>query len=290
MQDQTEIFLYCQIPMHNIILWHKTDKFLIRVDGISHSINKNNSCPFAARSFSCQSIKKCCFSSSRWTHDSRNAARHDFSSDTPQKMFMDFGLTIGRVKIADTYEKRGAACLSVLTDEKYFQCPFLCKEFIVDAWKIYYARTKGADAILLIAAVLPDLDIQYMTKICKTLGLAALVEVHDEKEMDRVLGIEGIQLVGINNRNLGTFEVDISNARHLLEGGRGEVIRQKDIIVVGESGLFTPSDIAYVQDVGVKAHNSNVDICFASVGWGVNCEKNYLGKGISGIFGKDISP
>ncbi|KAI3933391.1 hypothetical protein MKW98_006750 [Papaver atlanticum] len=199
------------------------------------------------------------------------------------------------VKIAQAYEKGGAACLSVLTDEKYFQgsfgnlekirnagvqCPLLCKEFIIDARQIYYARTKGADAVLLIAAVLPDLDIQYMTKICKTLGLAALVEVHDEKEMDRVLGIEGIELIGINNRNLGTFEVDISNTRHLLDGERGEVIRQKDIIVVGESGLFTPSDIAYVQNAGVKA---------VLVGESI-VKQDDPGKGISGLFGKDISP
>ncbi|KAL5579825.1 hypothetical protein UlMin_012267 [Ulmus minor] len=145
------------------------------------------------------------------------------------------------VEIARAYEKGGAACLGVLVDEKYFQgsfdnieairnvgvkCPLLCKEFIVEAWQIYYARTKGVDAILLIAAILPDLDIKYMTKICKLLGLATLVEVHDEREMDRVLGIEGIELIGINNRNL----------------------------VVGESGLFTPDDIAYVQEANVKAH------------------------------------
>ena len=121
------------------------------------------------------------------------------------------------------------------------QCPLLCKEFIVDAWQLYYARSKGADAVLLIAAVLPDRDINYMLKICKILGMAALVEVswaalvicyiccfnchlmllschliywfnwtvllkvHDEREMDRVLGINGVQLIGINNRNLGMF-------------------------------------------------------------------------------------
>ncbi|PIA25517.1 hypothetical protein AQUCO_11200024v1 [Aquilegia coerulea] len=172
------------------------------------------------------------------------------------------------VQIAQAYEKAGAACLSVLTDKKYFQgsfenleairkagvkCPLLCKEFIIDAWQIYYARSKGADAILLIAAVLPDLDIKYMTKICKLLGLATLVEVHDEREMDRVLAIDGIELIGINNRNLETFKVDMSNTKRLLEGKRGEIIRQKDIIVVGESGMFTPDDIAYVQAAGVKA-------------------------------------
>ncbi|XP_043713435.1 indole-3-glycerol phosphate synthase, chloroplastic-like isoform X1 [Telopea speciosissima] len=198
------------------------------------------------------------------------------------------------LEIAKAYEKGGAACLSVLTDAKYFQgsfenleiirnagvkCPLLCKEFIIDAWQIFYARTKGADAILLIAAVLPDHDIGYMTKICKILGLAALVEVHNEREMDRVLGIEGVELIGINNRDLETFEVDISNTRKLLEGEHGQVIRQKDIIVVGESGLFSPDDIAYVQEAGVKA---------VLVGESIVKQSDPRG-GITQLFGKDIS-
>ncbi|KAK0589350.1 hypothetical protein LWI29_013077 [Acer saccharum] len=198
------------------------------------------------------------------------------------------------VEIAQAYEKGGAACPSVLTDEKYFKgsfenleairnagvkCPLLCKEFIIDAWQIYYARTKGADAILLIASVLPDLDIKYMIKICKMLGLATLVEVHNEREMDRVLGIEGVELIGINNRSLETFEVDISNTKKLLEGERGQKIREKDIIVVGESGLFTPDDIAYVQEAGVKA---------VLVGESI-VKQSDPGKGIAGLFGKDIS-
>lgn len=198
------------------------------------------------------------------------------------------------VEIAKAYERGGAACLSVLTDQKYFQgsfenleairnagveCPLLCKEFVIEAWQIYYARIKGADAILLIAAVLPDLDIQYMIKICKLLGLTALVEVHDETEMDRVLGIDGVELIGINNRDLGTFKVDISNTKKLLEGERGERIREKGIIVVGESGLFTPADIGYVQEVGVKA---------VLVGESLVKQEDPA-KGISGLFGKDIS-
>lgn len=198
------------------------------------------------------------------------------------------------VEIARAYEKGGAACLSVLTDEKFFQgsfenlqkirnagveCPLLCKEFVVDAWQIYYARSKGADAILLIAAVLPDLDIKYMTKICKMVGLTPLVEVHDEKEMDRMLAIEGIELIGINNRNLETFEVDISNTKKLLEGERGQKIREKNITIVGESGLFTPDDIAYVQEAGVKA---------VLVGESIVKQSDPT-KGIAGLFGKDIS-
>ncbi|ESW13697.1 hypothetical protein PHAVU_008G218200 [Phaseolus vulgaris] len=198
------------------------------------------------------------------------------------------------VEIAQSYEKGGAACLSVLTDEKYFKgsfenleairkagvkCPLLCKEFIVDAWQLYYARTKGADAVLLIAAVLPDLDIKYMIKICKLLGLTALVEVHDEREFDRVLAIEGIELIGINNRNLETFELDISITKKLLEGERGKIIRERDIIMVGESGLFTPEDIAYVQEAGVRA---------VLVGESI-VKQSDPGKGISSLFGKDIS-
>ncbi|KAL1348185.1 hypothetical protein AAHE18_07G061300 [Arachis hypogaea] len=198
------------------------------------------------------------------------------------------------VEIAEAYERGGAACLSVLTDQKYFKgsfenlelirkagvkCPLLCKEFIIDAWQLYYARIKGADAVLLIAAVLPDLDIKYMIKICKILGLAALVEVHDEKEFDRVLGIEGIELIGINNRNLETFEVDIANTKKLLEGERGKIVRERNIIMVGESGLFTPNDIAYVQEAGVKA---------VLVGESI-VKQNDPRKGITNLFGKDIS-
>ncbi|KAI3769529.1 hypothetical protein L6452_00635 [Arctium lappa] len=159
------------------------------------------------------------------------------------------------------------------------KCPLLCKDFIVDIWQLYCARTKGADAVLLIAAVLPDIDIKYMLGICKKIGLAALVEVHDENELDRMLGIDGIELLGINNHNLETFEIDISNTRKLLEGERGEKIRQKDIIVVGEFGLFTPADFAYVQEAGVKA---------VLVEDTIEKQKDPA-KGIRELFGKDIS-
>ncbi|GKC59205.1 indole-3-glycerol phosphate synthase, chloroplastic-like protein [Tanacetum coccineum] len=167
------------------------------------------------------------------------------------------------VEIAKAYEKGGAACLSVLTDAKYFQgsfenleairksgvtCPLLCKEFIVDAWQLYYARAKGADAVLLIAAILQDLDIKYMTKICKLIGLTALVEVHDENEMDRVLAIDGIELIGINNRNLETFEVDISNTKKLLEGERGDKIRQKNIIEDYYAADIEEEEASYGED------------------------------------------
>jgi indole-3-glycerol phosphate synthase len=128
------------------------------------------------------------------------------------------------VKIAKGYEAGGAACLSVLTDEKFFQgsfhnltairtagveCPLLCKDFIVDAYQILKARASGADCILLIAAVLPNQDIAYFMKAAMTLGMICLIEVHSEAELQRVLRVDGIDnhILGINNRNLETFEV-----------------------------------------------------------------------------------
>ncbi|XP_040382712.1 indole-3-glycerol phosphate synthase, chloroplastic-like [Oryza brachyantha] len=196
------------------------------------------------------------------------------------------------VEIAQAYEKNGAACLSILTDEKFFQgsfenlekvrnsgvkCPLLCKEFVIDKWQIYYARSKGADAILLIAAVLPDLDIKYFLRICKELGMTALIEVHDEREMERVLKISGVQLIGINNRSLETFVVDTSNTKMLLEK-HGDTIREKRILVVGESGLFNPDDVAYVQNAGVSA---------VLVGESL-VKQDDPGRAISGLFGKEL--
>ncbi|EES05044.1 indole-3-glycerol phosphate synthase, chloroplastic [Sorghum bicolor] len=196
------------------------------------------------------------------------------------------------VEIAQAYEKNGAACLSILTDEKYFQgsfenlgkvrtsgvkCPLLCKEFVIDKWQIYNARSKGADAILLIAAVLPDVDIMYFIKICAELGMTALIEVHDEREMERVLKINGVKLIGINNRSLETFVIDTSNTKMLLEK-HGNSIREKGILVVGESGLFTPDDVAYVQNAGVSA---------VLVGESL-VKQECPGRAIVGLFGKEL--
>eukprot|EP00252_Welwitschia_mirabilis_P019143 TRINITY_DN4355_c0_g1_i1.p1 TRINITY_DN4355_c0_g1~~TRINITY_DN4355_c0_g1_i1.p1 ORF type:complete len:382 (+),score=73.99 TRINITY_DN4355_c0_g1_i1:91-1236(+) len=172
------------------------------------------------------------------------------------------------IKIAQAYERGGAACISVLTDSKYFQgsfddlkairdagikCPLLCKEFIIDAWQLYYARFHGADAVLLIAGILPDQDLRYMTKICKLLQMSALVEVHSALELDRVLKIDGIRLIGINNRDLENSTVDINKMVQLLDKNRRKTILEKNILVVGESGLFTKNDIALVQRAGANA-------------------------------------
>lgn len=168
--------------------------------------------------------------------------------------------------IAQSYETGGASCISVLTDEKFFQgsfaylrairqtvdLPLLCKDFIIYPYQIYMARLNGADAVLLIAAILPDRDLQYFLKITKALGMAALVEVHTLEEFDRVLGLQGVRLVGINNRNLEDFSVDLQTTKNLL-AARSEQLQDPGVLVVSESGLHTPEDLQFVRQAGAAA-------------------------------------
>ncbi len=170
------------------------------------------------------------------------------------------------VKIAQAYERGGASCLSVLTDEKFFQgsfrnlqiirqkvtLPLLCKEFIIDAYQIYLARVSGADAILLIAAVLSDETLQEFVNLARYLGMSVLIEVHTLTELDRVLALSNVQLVGINNRNLEDFTVDLEITQHLL-AQRGEKLNSMGITVVSESGLYTSTDLDLVAKAGAKA-------------------------------------
>ncbi|PZV28147.1 MAG: indole-3-glycerol phosphate synthase TrpC [Snowella sp.] len=169
-------------------------------------------------------------------------------------------------KIAQAYEKGGANCLSVLTDEKFFQgsfenlaiarrsvdLPLLCKEFIIYPYQIYLARSKGADAVLLIAAILEDKDLQYFLKIINLLGMTALIEVHTLAELDRVLALKGVTLIGINNRNLENFTVDLNTTTELLNA-RKDILKERNILIVSESGIHTPQDLATVRDAGVNA-------------------------------------
>ncbi|MEM9504184.1 MAG: indole-3-glycerol phosphate synthase TrpC [Cyanobacteria bacterium P01_E01_bin.43] len=169
------------------------------------------------------------------------------------------------VAIAQAYQAGGAACLSVLTDETFFQgsfeylaavraavdTPLLCKEFILYPYQMYLARVKGADAVLLIAAILSDVDLRYFTKIAQALGMRALVEVHSLEELDRVLAIDPIQLIGINNRNLETFETSLDTTEQLLQARQAQ-LQERQIFVVSESGIHTPQDVAQVQAVGAQ--------------------------------------
>ncbi|MFM2311878.1 MAG: hypothetical protein RLZZ04_1154 [Cyanobacteriota bacterium] len=170
------------------------------------------------------------------------------------------------VAIAKAYAEGGASCLSVLTDSKFFQgsfdnlsliraevdLPLLCKEFIIYPYQIYYARAKGADAVLLIAAVLENKDLNYFVKITKALGMTPLIEVHTLEELDRVLEIEGVELIGINNRNLEDFTVSLQTTTDIL-AARTEILAQRNILVVSESGLHTAADLNTVKEAGAKA-------------------------------------
>lgn len=170
------------------------------------------------------------------------------------------------VAIARAYEQGGATCLSVLTDQKFFQgsfenlariravteLPLLCKEFIIYPYQMYLARLNGADAVLLIAAILSDKDLQYFLKIVAALGMTALIEVHTLTELDRVLALEGVNLIGVNNRNLEDFSVDLQTTGRLLND-RQEQLRSRNILVVSESGLHTPDDLTQVAAAGASA-------------------------------------
>lgn len=170
------------------------------------------------------------------------------------------------VTIAKSYEKNGATCISVLTDKKFFQgsfenlanirsyvnLPLLCKDFLIYPYQIYFARLYGADAVLLIAAILSDQDLKYFIKIVNSLGMIALVEIHTLKELDRVLAIEGVKLIGINNRNLGDFSVDLQTTFQLMEA-RNKELQKLGIVVVSESGIHSSEDINFVRNSGVNA-------------------------------------
>lgn len=170
------------------------------------------------------------------------------------------------VAIAQSYQRGGASAISVLTDQKFFQgswdnlakvraaldLPLLCKDFIIYPYQIYLARSHGADAVLLIAAVLSDKDLQYFVKIAKVLSITPLIEVHTLAELDRVLSLDGVTLVGINNRNLEDFSVDLQTTCQILSA-RGNQLQERGILVVSESGLHTSADLEQVVAAGATA-------------------------------------
>ncbi len=162
--------------------------------------------------------------------------------------------------IAADYAAHGAACLSVLTDVDFFQgsddylkqaraacaIPVLRKEFIIDPYQVYEARAIGADCILLIAACLGDAQLSELSGLALDLGMDVLVEVHDAAELARILPLR-LPLVGINNRNLRTFETSLQTTIDLLQG------IPDDRIVITESGILTQDNVALMRDNGVHA-------------------------------------
>ena len=174
--------------------------------------------------------------------------------------------------IARGYAAGGASCLSVLTDREFFQggfevlvqvrqvveLPLLCKDFILTPYQLVQARAAGADAALLIAAILTDADLRYLHKVARSLGLAVLIEVHDEEELERVLAIESLtaagagSLIGINNRDLASFTLDLATTERLM-ARFGPRLRKRGCLLVSESGLFSRDDLDRVQSAGADA-------------------------------------
>jgi len=166
-------------------------------------------------------------------------------------------------QVADIYTQNGASAISVLTDEKFFmgsletlrqlritnhQLPLLRKDFIIDGVQLYEARANGADAILLIATALTDDALFADLHACTlSLGLTALVEVHDEAETERAMKLKDVKLIGINNRNLATFDVTLETTERLRP------MISPDIAVVAESGIFHASDVERLAKANVDA-------------------------------------
>ena len=162
--------------------------------------------------------------------------------------------------IAQSYAEHGAACLSVLTDKQFFQgsvdylkqarascdLPVLRKDFMVDAYQVYEARAMGADAILLIAACLDDAQMADLEAMARGLDMAVLVEVHDRPELERALKLK-TRLVGINNRNLRTFEVSLQTTLDMLPDV------PTDRLLVTESGILNAADVQRMRDANVHA-------------------------------------
>ncbi|MGV1046275.1 indole-3-glycerol phosphate synthase TrpC [Limnohabitans sp.] len=162
--------------------------------------------------------------------------------------------------IAQSYAEHGAACLSVLTDKQFFQgsvdylkqarascdLPVLRKDFMVDAYQVYEARAMGADAILLIAACLDDAQMADLEAMARGLDMAVLVEVHDRPELERALKLK-TRLVGINNRNLRTFEVSLQTTLDMLPDVPA------DRLLVTESGILNAADVQRMRDANVHA-------------------------------------
>ena len=164
------------------------------------------------------------------------------------------------LEIAREYEAAGADCISVLTEPKWFlgsdeylkeiaktvSIPCIRKDFTVDEYQIYQAKTLGAAAVLLICSILSEVQLGEYIKICDSLGISALVEIHNEKEAGMAVRA-GARIIGVNNRNLKDFTVDTANSKKLRD------LIPDDIIFVSESGVKSTDDIRAIREIGADA-------------------------------------
>lgn len=164
------------------------------------------------------------------------------------------------IRIAETYEEFGASAISILTDVRFFDgkleyltairevvdVPLLRKDFTIDPYHIYQSRVGGADAILLIVAALTSMQLQEFIDIASSLSMASVVEVHTEEELEIALDV-GAEIIGINNRNLKTFQTDLDTTFRLYELIPG------NIVVISESGILSREDVKKLEQVGLNA-------------------------------------
>ena len=167
---------------------------------------------------------------------------------------------LAAVSMARIYEQSGAAAISVLTESEYFRgsfadleavrrevdLPLLCKDFIIDSYQIYKARAHGADAVLLIVAILNQHELKTLIETAHTLGMTALVEVHNKSELDKALKLSP-RIIGINNRNLSDFSVDLKTTLSL------KPLIPEGIVVVSESGIKSREDVLQLKQAGINA-------------------------------------
>ncbi|MCR4589092.1 MAG: indole-3-glycerol phosphate synthase TrpC [Lachnospiraceae bacterium] len=191
------------------------------------------------------------------------------------------------MEIAKDYEEAGADAISVLTEPKWFlgddrylleiaekvHIPCLRKDFTVDPYMIYQAKALGASAVLLICSILSDAQIREYMGICNELGLSALVEAHDEKEVERALDCKA-RIIGVNNRNLKDFTVDTDNAARLRK------MIPKNVLFVSESGVKTPEDVKKIREMGADAALVGETLMRAD-------DKSYMLRKLKGFYSYD---
>ncbi|SMN10638.1 Indole-3-glycerol phosphate synthase [uncultured Candidatus Thioglobus sp.] len=187
------------------------------------------------------------------TDQKQNAVIAEIKKASPSKGVLRENFNVA--EIAKSYEQNGAACLSVLTDKDFFQgddqylvearaavsIPVLRKEFIIDPYQVYEARTLGADCILLIAACLSDAQMEDFAMRAMAIGMDILVEVHNLEELERTLQLR-LPMIGINNRNLRNFEVSLDTTIELMK----EI--KDDTLIITESGILTSDDVSFMRD------------------------------------------